>query len=114
VPNRSLLPAWRLGARVPFVADRNPVIDLLRAGEPVGMCIINSPEHGGRGQNALFTDVSVEFMASPAVSVPAIADQPAHVENIWLPMRASPRGPSERALDDAPSDWLQLDVFLLH
>lgn len=114
VPNRSLLPAWRLGARVPFVADRNPVIDLLRAGEPVGLCIINSPEHGGRGQNALFTDVSVEFMASPAVSVPAIADQPAHVENIWLPMSASPRGPLERALDDAPSDWLQLDVFLLH
>lgn len=114
VPNRSLLPAWQLGARVPFVADRNPVIDLLRAGEPVGMCIINSPEHGGRGQNALFTDVSVEFMASPAVSVPAIADQPAHVENIWLPMTASPRGPAERALDDAPSDWLRFDVFLLH
>ncbi len=113
VPNRSLLPAWQLGARIPFVADRNPVIDLLRAGEPVGMCIINSPEHGGRGQNALFTDVSVEFMASPAVAVPAIAEQPAHVENIWLPMTDSPRGPAERALGDAPSDWLQFDVFLL-
>jgi len=113
VPSKSALRAWRMGARVPVVADRNPAIELTREGMPVGMCIVNSPDHGGSGQNALFTDGSVDFIRSTTLMVPAMAELPRHLENIYLPMSDSERGRLEEGLD-RPSEWIGLDVFLLN
>lgn len=113
VPSQSALRAWLLGARVPVVADRSPVIELTRAGKPIGHCIVNSPDHDGLGQNALFTDSSVEFIRSTTMMVPEIDDMPRHLENIYLPMSASERGKLEEGLD-RPADWIRLDVFLLN
>jgi hypothetical protein len=101
--------AWSGGFRAPAVADRNPVIDLLRRGRTVGTFGMNSPEHGGRGQNILFTDASVEFASSPVISLPASSIMPPHSENIWLPMDAQQ---IEDGID-APRDWTGIDIFLL-
>ena len=113
VPNELALRAWRVGARVPVVADRSPVIELTRLGEPIGHCIVNSPDHDGSGQNALFTDISVDFIRSATLMVPAIDEMPRHLENIYLPMSDAERGQLEEGLDK-PSDWIRLDVFLLN
>ncbi|MFM7260921.1 MAG: hypothetical protein ACKO3W_10000 [bacterium] len=101
--------AWLGGFRVPAVADRNPVIDLVRRGRSIGTYTMNSPEHGGRGQNILFTDGSIEFDGSPVITLPASAIMPPHSENIWLPMDAQQ---IEDGLD-APIDWTGLDIFLM-
>lgn len=114
VPSPTANRAWKLGARVPVVADRNPAIELTRAGRQVGLCIINSPDHGGNGQNALFTDASVEFLRNATIMVPEIDGEPRHLENIYLPMSAADR--SSRSLEedlDRPSEWIKVDVFLL-
>lgn len=115
VPGGRALEAWRLGVRVPVVADRNPAIELTREGVPVGMCFVNSPDHEGNGQNALFTDGSVEFIRSTTMMVPQLGEMPRHLENIYLPMSDSDRrsGRPEEGLD-RPSDWTRLDVFLLN
>jgi len=109
VPTRRGHFAWSGGFRAPAVADRNPVIDLVRRGQSVGSYTINSPEHGGRGQNILFTDGSVEFSASPVLMPPASAIMPPHSENIWLPMDAQQL---EDGLD-APVDWTGVEIFLM-
>ncbi len=108
VPTRSSHFAWSNGVRAPAIADRNPLIDLSRRGQLVGVLVINSPEHGGRGQNVLFTDGSVEFLGSPVLIIPATAQMASHIENIWIPMDL---GSKEDGLD-SPSEWLGFDVFL--
>ena len=108
VPTRSSHFAWKNGVRAPAVADRNPLIDLSRRGKLVGVLIINSPEHGGRGQNVLFTDGSIEFLGSPVLLIPGTTELPAHSENIWLPMD---RGQHEEGIP-SPSEWLGVDIFL--
>lgn len=108
VPTRSALWRWQSGERGPLVADRNPVIDLFRSGRPIGTFTMNSPEHGGRGQNVLFTDGSIEFARSPILIVPASAFLPSHAENIWIPMDS---GKLEDGFD-APREWIGFDVFL--
>lgn len=113
VPNKATLPAWRAGVRVPIVADRSPIIELTRAGLPIGHCIVNSPDHNGTGQNALFTDVSVEFVRSTTIMLPPFEDMPRHLENIYLPMSDAERGKLEEGLD-RPSEWIRIDVFLLN
>ena len=113
MPSKASLQAWRAGVRVPVVADRSPIIELTRAGLPIGHCVVNSPDHDGLGQNALFTDVSVEFVRSTTLMVPAIEGLPRHLENIYLPMSAAERGTLEEGLDK-PSEWILIDVFLLN
>ncbi len=109
VPNSTASFAWAGGFRAPAVADRNPVIDLMRRGRSVGTFSMNSPEHGGRGQNLLFTDGSVEFVATPVLVLPASAHLASHSENIWIPMDRS------RLEDgvDAPAEWIGFDIFLM-
>ena len=109
VPHAMANFAWGGGFRAPAVADRNPVIDLMRRGRSVGTFSMNSPEHGGRGQNLLFTDGSVEFVATPVIVLPASAQMPSHTENIWLPMD---RAQLEDGVD-APVDWIGFDIFLM-
>lgn len=101
--------AWRGASRIPIVSDRNPVIDLTRRGTIVAQLTLNSEEHGGEGQNMLFTDGSVEFVRSPVLMLPAFGGLPAHEENLWLPMDL---GGLEDDLD-SPSEWLGIDVFLI-
>lgn len=113
VPGPAALRAWRTGTRVPVVADRSPAIELTRAGMPVGRCIVNSPDHGGAGQNALFTDASVEFVRTSTLMLPEMEGMPRHLENIYLPMSGAERGALEEGLDK-PSDWIRVDVFLLN
>jgi len=115
VPSDKALRTWTLGVRVPVIADRNPAIELTRAGHPVGLCVLNSPDHGGAGQNALFTDVSVEFLRNTTLIIPAIEDDPRHLENIYLPMSAEERAARKPEQDlDRPSEWAKSDVFLLN
>ena len=115
VPSEKALRTWTLGVRVPVIADRNPAIELTRAGHPVGLCVLNSPDHGGAGQNALFTDVSVEFLRNTTLIIPAIEDDPRHLENIYLPMSAEERAARKPEQDlDRPSEWAKSDVFLLN
>ncbi len=95
---------WRTGVRRPVVADRNPLLDLLRAGYSVTILNLNSPTHGSRGQNVLFTDASVEFVTTSGVSVNGTIDQ------LYVPCD---RGGLE---DDVCSfaDWVGSDTFLAH
>jgi hypothetical protein len=113
VPSEGSLRAWRTGTRIPVIADRSPIIELTRMGMPIGHCVVNSPDHGGSGQNALFTDGSVEFVRSTTLVVPEFESMPRHLENIYLPMSDAERGKLEEGLDK-PSEWIRLDVFLLN
>jgi len=108
VPTPEAFRRIQSGERGPLAADRNPVIDLFRGGKAIGTFTMNSPEHGGRGQNVLFTDGSVEFVRSPILIVPGLGAFPAHAENIWVPMGG------DRLEDgfDLPRDWNRIDVFL--
>lgn len=120
VPSREARLAWGGAMRIPAVADRNPIIDLTRRGRVVGSYAMNSPEHGGRGQNILFTDGSVIFELSPILVVPDLApdghpfETPAHqrLENIWLPLD---RFDTDHMEDDLrkPEHWMGIDVFLI-
>ncbi len=58
--------------RMPLAADPNPMFADGRV-DPAGQAS-NSPAHGGRGQNVLFNDGSVEFLKTPLV---------APADNIW-------------------------------
>lgn len=120
VPSREARLAWGGVVRIPAVADRNPLIDLTRRGRVIGSYSINSPEHGGRGQNVLFTDGSVLFEGSPILVLPDLAPEghpfatPAHqrLENIWLPLD---RLDADHIEDDLPkpSLWMGIDIFLV-
>jgi hypothetical protein len=71
-------PSW-LGTRggsgrQAVLADRSPVVLRAVRGEWV-YPLENSPNHGGRGQNVVFTDGSVEWHTTPIVGQ----------DNIWLP-----------------------------
>lgn len=119
-PSRQASWAWGGGARIPAVADRNPIIDLTRRNRVVGSYSINSPEHGGRGQNILFTDGSVVFEGSPILIVPDLAPDghpfatQAHMrlENIWLPLDHFDAGNLEDGLAE-PANWTGVDIFLI-
>lgn len=112
VPSPRSMRAWRAGVRVPLLADRNPAIPLMARGEQVGACVINSPEHEGKGQNVLHSDGSIAFLALPIVEVGAFEGLGAHQENIWLPMTLERLERLEHGID-RPSDWIGFDVFLM-
>jgi hypothetical protein len=63
-----------VGAR-PLVADANPVLELRRAGRPVGASL-SSWNHSQKGQNVLFGDGSVRWLVVPVVNG----------DNIFLPV----------------------------
>jgi prepilin-type processing-associated H-X9-DG protein len=68
-------PAWAgSSGRTAVLADRSPVVLRAVKGEWI-YPMENSPNHGGRGQNVLFTDGSVEWRTTPIVGQ----------DNIWLP-----------------------------
>lgn len=69
-------PGWSAEprARMAVLTDRSPVVLRAVRGEWI-YPLENSPNHGGRGQNILFTDGSAEWHRSPVVGQ----------DNIWLP-----------------------------
>jgi hypothetical protein len=79
-----------VGAR-PLVADANPVLELRRAGRPVGPRLA-SWNHGQSGQNVLFGDGAVVWMVTPVVNgdnifLPRGVDRADHMPNmVELPL----------------------------
>jgi len=69
-------PNWN-GMRTIVIVDRSPVILRAVKGRPIDP-VENSPNHGGRGQAALYNDGSVEWLRSPVLQ---------SGDNIWLPRR---------------------------
>jgi len=83
-----------------LVADANPAIERLRAGEPPAPAFLDSSlNHRGRGQNVLFDDGSVRWLLSPVR---------ANGDSIW-----SPGTPGDAtALDRGQLPRNDDDVFL--
>jgi hypothetical protein len=68
------LQTWGVGPRTVTLGDRNPVVDAALAGRVVPALSI-SINHGGRGQNVLQSDGSVDWLDEPRLGR----------DNIWLP-----------------------------
>ncbi|MGP1310537.1 MAG: hypothetical protein ACTS27_10105, partial [Phycisphaerales bacterium] len=68
-------PAWSGASRIVVMADKSPVVERARFGERFDP-EARSRNHGGRGQNILFNDGSVDFTFSPVLP---------NGDNIWLP-----------------------------
>jgi hypothetical protein len=97
-------PTWQSAERTAVAADRNPLIDLTLAGLPIGSLVLNSENHGGEGQNVLWSDGSIEFLSIPCLQRPGPADHP-HLtaDNIWIPAPAPPGG----------EPAVRIDIFLV-
>ncbi|MHC5003154.1 MAG: hypothetical protein ACYTJ0_08525 [Planctomycetota bacterium] len=67
--------SWGASRGLVVLGDRNPLIDAVRAGRSVPATAL-SPNHGGRGQNVLSSDVSTMWLTTPVVG---------KSDNIWLP-----------------------------
>ncbi|MBX3385392.1 MAG: hypothetical protein KF768_02355 [Phycisphaeraceae bacterium] len=90
-------PKWHEGsARVAILVDRSPVV-LLSARKASIDPFSNSPNHGRAGQNALFNDGSVVWLASPVLE---------NGDNIWLP-RVIERAIADRACRSRKADPLR-------
>ncbi len=68
-------PTWSGSSRLVVLVDRSPVV-LKAYQRQVIDPTENSPNHGGKGQAALFNDGSVEWLKSPVLE---------NGDNIWLP-----------------------------
>ncbi len=68
-----------------LLVDKSPVVDRARLGETFHTDI-NSRNHGGRGQNALMADLSVNFLTHPVLEGDNIW-VPRHLENRPAPMQ---------------------------
>ena len=109
VPHEALNRVWLRQAHIPLVADRNPLVyHTAFGGRAFVRSIENSLDHGGRGQNVLFGDLSVVFEVSPVLTVRLREDAAPAPENIWVPAN---RAGLEDSLS-APSEWGAIDVFL--
>lgn len=65
----------------PIVSDANPLVEAMRRGQRQGLDAgMNSANHGGSGQNVLFTDGSTVWTATPMYKGP----QSRAPDNIWL------------------------------
>ena len=97
VPGRQL--TWGAGgATMMVLADRNRLIDAIHRAEGMIPALSNSLNHGGRGQNALFTDGGWIWLDEP--TAPGGGN-----DNIWLPKGVS-------SLHDGIQQTDVNDVFL--
>ncbi|MHC5022918.1 MAG: hypothetical protein ACYTGG_03255 [Planctomycetota bacterium] len=90
------LQTWGTGPRTVILGDRNPVVDAALAGRVVPALSV-SINHGGRGQNVLQSDASVEWLDEPRFGR----------DNIWLPDGYTKLEAGLRPRDPA-------DTFLTH
>lgn len=84
---------WQTARTQVVLGDRNPLIDAVRRGsqaEPLTLSL----NHGGRGQNVLWTDGSTVWLSEPIVG---------RDDNIWLPEGAQQliEGITTRTASDA-------------
>ncbi len=90
----------------PIVSDANPLVDAMRRGQRDADASANSANHGGSGQNVLFTDGSTVWTASPMFRDPRIP----RLDNIWLfQLRDGSEGLDLRQMSRRPAE-----VFLAH
>lgn len=68
-------PGWGASPHRIILTDKSPVVLRSRLGERSDPTS-SSPNHAGRGQNALFGDGSIRFLNSPILG---------NMDNIWLP-----------------------------
>jgi hypothetical protein len=68
---------WKADTRVGILSDASPVVRRAILGFRI-LPFENSPNHGARGQNVLFTDGSVQWLSTPVLD---------NKDNIWLPRR---------------------------
>jgi hypothetical protein len=95
---------WQGSERTAVAADRNPLIDLASAGRPRQSVTLNSENHGGEGQNVLWSDASIEFLSIPSLHRPGPAGHPSlTLDNIWIFSQTPPSG-------DQPA---RIDIFLV-
>ena len=92
------LPRWGMGGITVVLGDRNPLIDTARRRQ-TSSALLNSINHGGRGQWVLSTDGTTLWLTQPMVGVRG--------DNIWLPGRVLFLRDGDRLTD-------ALDVFLAH
>lgn len=90
------LPRWGIGRITMVLGDRNPLIDTARRHQS-SSALLNSINHGGRGQWVLSTDGTTLWLTEPMV--------PGSDDNIWLPGRVLFLRSGDRLTDAA-------DVFL--
>jgi len=96
-PNR-VLRLQRGRTTMILMGDRNPLIDAIRLGQIASPTSV-SLNHGGRGQNVLWSDGSTAWLSDPVVHRDDI---------IWLP-----RGAAQLRQDEVPTDIDDAkDVFL--
>ena len=113
VPNERLNRMWAMQSHLPLLADRNPLVMLTALGHPIGATVENSLDHGGRGQNVLFSDLAVMFEISPLITIQLGDIGGPTPENIWIP---ADRGGIEAGVTNglsSPAQWSEFDVFLL-
>lgn len=87
--------------RTPLAADANPVILRIRMGHKANIPPSTSPcsmNHQQRGQNVLFTDLSIVWLASPHING----------DNIYLPNGVK----DSESIPLAPHATLNNDIFL--
>ena len=90
----------------PIVSDANPLVDAMRRGQGDADASANSANHGGNGQNILFTDGSTVWTVSPMFRDPRTPQ----LDNIWLfRLRDGSEGLNLRQMSRRPGE-----VFLAH
>lgn len=90
----------------PIVSDANPLVDAMRRGQRDADAAANSTNHGGRGQNVLFTDGSTVWTTTPMFRDPRTP----RLDNIWLfQLRDGSEGLELRQMSRQPAE-----VFLAH
>jgi len=93
-------PRWNGSSRILVLSDKSPVVDRARKGERVSP-LMNSRNHEGRGQSALLSDGSVEWLATPLLG-PG--------DNMWLP--ATLEGLPEPILTGREQPLTERDAFV--
>ena len=103
VPNEPLDRLWLSQSHLPLlVRTAFRGLAVMRGRE-------NSLDHGGKGQNLLYGDLSIVFEVSPLVTVRMPSAAAPSLENIWIPA-------DHQGLEDAmhaPAEWSAIDIFLL-
>lgn len=90
----------------PIVSDANPLVDAMRRGQRDADASANSANHGGHGQNVLFTDGSTVWTVTPMFRDPRTP----LLDNIWLfQLRDGSEGLELRQMSRRPAE-----VFLAH
>lgn len=93
-------PMWKTPVRVLVVVDKSPVVERARRGERFDS-EMGSFNHMGLGQNALFSDGSVEWLGEPNLD---------SGDNIWLPRWATGDKDAQIKGVEKPAD--ARDVFV--